>query len=191
MRAHSEQIKTLNGNMRAPKGWVFSDVKLPYPIDRFYCQERLKELNYLLNRTKHSKFGSNSFYSLHMEIKLNSDSWYLHFHVVSGGITNLHMVRALWGKQIKYEAAINPVDLGYYVSKYASKVPKFPTKEAYLEYHGATHKLQMHRFSMKSPGPIRESDWVIIERKSHSATMTCRELEMWFDKYLNDFGFGG
>jgi hypothetical protein len=190
MRAHIEQIKALNENMRAPKGWVFSDVKLPYPIDRFYCQERLKELVYLLDKTKHPKYGSNSAYSVHMEIKLNSDSWYLHFHGVSGGITNLGLVRRLWGKVIKYENAINPIDLGYYVSKYSSKVPKFPTKEAYLEYAFSTYKMQMHRFSCKVPPVLRASDWVIIERNVHNETSAFFELDMWLNKYLNDFGFG-
>jgi len=190
MRAHTRQIDELNHDMRAPKGWVFTDSKRPYPIDRFYCQERAKELNFLLNRSKHKKYGSNSYYSTHMELKLHNDSWYLHFHVVSGGITNLRMVRALWGKQIRYEDAIHPIDLSYYVSKYASKMPNFPNTRAYVEYHGATYKLQMHRFSMSAP-TIRESDWVIIKQSSHGETMTFMELESWLNQYLNDYGFGG
>jgi len=191
MKTHNPQIIALNRNMISPKGWVFTDSRQSYPIDRFYCQERLKELAYLLDKTKHSKFGSNSYYSIHMEIKLHSDSWYLHFHVVSGGITNLRMVRAIWGKQIKYEDAINPVDLGFYVSKYASKVPSFPNTRAYLEYNNATYKLQMHRFSMRAPALTRESEWIIIERSSPSKIMLFRELDMWLTDYLNSYGFGG
>jgi len=191
MREHNRQICALNENMRKPKGWVFTDSKRPYPIDRFYCQERLKELNYLLDKKQHSKFGSNSMYSAHMEIKLHEKSWYLHFHVASGGITNLRFVRKIWGKQIKYEDAINSVDLGYYISKYASKVPRFPSKRAFLEYASATYKLQMHRFSCKIPPVLRESLWVVLERKTHSSTETFFELEMWLNKYLNEYGFGG
>jgi hypothetical protein len=191
MHEHNRQICELNEDMRKPKGWVFSDSRLPYPINRFYCQERLKELNYLLDKGQHPKYGSNSKFSAHMEIKLNEDSWYLHFHVASGGITNLRYIRKVWGKQIKYEDAINPIDLGYYISKYASKVPSFPSKEAYLEYASATYKMQMHRFSCKVAPVLRESPWVVLERKHHNSTETFFELELWLNKYLNDYGFAG
>jgi len=191
MKEHRAQINALNKNMISPKGWVFTDSRKSYPIDRFYCQERLKELCYLLSKNKHLKFGSNSMFSVHMEIKLHKDSWYLHFHVVSGGITNLRLVRKMWGKQIFYEDAINPIDLGYYVSKYASKVPKFPNKLSYLEYMSCTYKLQMHRFNCEFTPVINPSNWVVIKRNSQNSTDTFYELDMWLNKYLNDYGFGG
>ena len=120
--------------MKKPKGWVFSNVKLSYPVDRELAQAELRRLYRLLDKSKHRKYGSNSLFSIHMEIKLRSDTWYLHFHVVSGGISNLRFVRQQWGHQIMYENAISPIDLGYHVSKYASKVPAFPNKIAFLEY---------------------------------------------------------
>lgn len=190
MREHNLQITALNSNMRKPKGWVFSNLKRPFPIDRKLCQSELKRLYLLLNKSKHSRYGSNSLFSVHMEIKLNSDSWYLHFHVVSGGITDLRFVRKMWGYQIKYESAISPIDLGYYVSKYASKVPSFPNKMAYLEYGQSVYKLQMHRFSARIPSVLRESEWIIIERKSTSTKPLFIELQNWLNTYLNDYGFG-
>jgi hypothetical protein len=191
MREHNAQIRALNKHMKKPKGWVFTTPKKPYPIDRFYCQEKFKELYYLLDRSKHKHYGSNSMFSIHMEIKLHKDSWYMHFHGALGGITNLKLVRKLWGFQIKYEEAINPIDLGYYISKYASKMPNFPNKQAYLEYISATYKLQMHRFNCEFVPVVRVSDWVIKTRNNFITTNCFYELEMWLDKYLNDFGYGG
>jgi hypothetical protein len=190
MREHSEQIKALNENMRKPKAWILTTSRRPYPIDKVYIQERIRFAYQILDKSKHHKYGSNSLFSLHMEIKLHEDSWYMHLHGVSGGITDLRMVRQLWGAQIKYEDAISPIDLGYYVSKYASKVPSFPNKRAYLEYASSTYKLQMHRFSARVPPILRESDWVLLDGSSRNRTPAFFELDIWLDKYLNDFGFG-
>jgi hypothetical protein len=190
MREHQSQIQLLNKNMIKPKSWVFTDTKRPYPIDREYAQKRLRLLKELLTISKHRKYGSTSLFSIHMEFKLNPDSWYLHFHVVSGGVTNLRFVRRIWGKQICYEDAINLKDLGFYVSKYASKVPSFPNKTAYLEYAQTVYKLQMHKFSDKTKSILKESDWAIIDRKFSSSTNAFYELELWLNDYLNDYGFG-
>jgi hypothetical protein len=190
MKAHSSQISALNKNMRKPKAWVFTDVKNPYPIDRRYVQKRLRLLNGLLSLNRHKKYGSTSLFSIHMEIKLNPNTWYLHFHVVSGGITNLRFIRRIWGRQIKYETALSVQDLGYYVSKYASKVPSFPNKLAYLEYAQTVHKLQMHKFSCILLRSFNVSDWVILERNFPTSTNTFYELELWLDKYLDDYGYG-
>jgi hypothetical protein len=96
MREHRHQINDINQDMRKPKAWIFTTARKPYPIDRTYCQSRLKKLFNLLSKDKHPKFGSNSKFSVHMEIKPDVESWFLHFHVVSGGITNLRLVRKLW-----------------------------------------------------------------------------------------------
>lgn len=191
MREHKAQIRELNRDMRKPKGWVFTTPLQPYPIDRFYCREKLKELYFLLDKSKHPKYGSNSKFSIHMEIKLHEDSWYLHFHGASGGITDLRLIRKIWGAQIKYEDAIEPLALGYYISKYASKVPTIPNKRAYLEYATTTYKLQMHRFGCKVPPILRDSPWVILKHNSFNAVNTFYELDLWLDEYLNDYGFGG
>jgi hypothetical protein len=177
--------------MRKPKGWIFSNPRRAYPVDKGYCQERLRKLYKILDKSSHCKYGSNSKYSVHMEIKPSEDSWYLHFHVASGGITNLQFVRRLWGYQVLYENAISPIDLGYYISKYASKVPKFPNKTSFLEYASVTHKLQMHRFNSEAIPLLRESNWTIISEGSHSGTSTFSELDVWLNKYLDDYGFGG
>lgn len=189
-RAHSEQIKDLNESMRKPKGWIFSNPRRAYPVDKSYCQERLRKLYKVLDKSQHFKYGSNSKYSVHMEIKPSENSWYLHFHVASGGITNLQFVRRLWGYQVLYEEAISPVDLGYYISKYASKVPNFPDKNAFLEYALTTYKLQMHRFNSEAIPLLRESHWTIIAEGYHSETSTFFELELWLNKYLNEHGGG-
>lgn len=191
MKAHSSQISMLNKDMHKPKAWVFTDVKKPFPIDRCYVQKRLRLLHNLLSLNLHKKYGSTSMFSIHMEIKLNSDSWYLHFHVVSGGVTNLRFVHKLWGRVIRYETAISPMDLAFYVSKYASKVPSFPSKLAFLEYAFVVYKLQMHIFSCVVSPDCIVSDWVIVNRTSPVSTNAFFELDTWLDCYLDDFGFGG
>jgi hypothetical protein len=186
MDAHQAQIFKLSQDMKSPKAWIFTTPRKPYPIDREYCRKRLLKLNQLLDKSSHPKFGSNSLYSSHMEIKLHADSWYLHFHVVSGGLTNLRFIRQRWGYQIKYEDAISPRDLGYYVSKYASKVPSVPNHRAYIEYANAVYKLQMHRFSINPPPYNPElAEWIIIDRKTHRCHMTYGEMESYIDSYIS------
>ena len=185
MRQHNRQIKILNDNMKAPKAWVFSTPILEYPIKRNYLEEQMHKLLYLLNRDKHLHYGSVSHCSIHMEIKPHppnyrdtsgklhkNETWYLHFHVASGGIKNLKLIRQIWKSQIKYEKAINKRDLAYYVSKYSSKVPYFPSALAMCEYLQGVYKLQMHRYlllesannntSVNLPKITPSEDWELV-----------------------------
>jgi len=108
MKEHMYQIFDIQRDMRKPKAWVFTIPSKKYPLDRKYCMSKLKFLYFLLSKDKHSNFGSNSMFSIHMDIKPGEDSWFLHFHVVSGGITNLHFIRKKWKYMIRYQMAISP-----------------------------------------------------------------------------------
>jgi hypothetical protein len=85
---------------------------------------------------------------------------YLHFHVVSGGIRNLGEVQRLWGRVIKYQVAIHPMHLGFYVAKYASKSPVFDDDVIREYYHCLVYKTQMHRYSIKKLEVCRYSDFI-------------------------------
>jgi hypothetical protein len=196
MRKHGSQISKLNQNMRKPKAWVFTDKRQPYPIDKTYIQKRTQQLRLLLNRSKHPKYGSTSAYSWHLEIKIDRsekypDTWYPHYHVVSGGMTDLRFMRKLWDSQIKYEIAINPYSLAFYVSKYASKVPKPDCLDHYYQYTQAVYKLKMHEFSIKG-SPLPPSEWIrVLSTSKNPSTMTYMDLIKFFQDYANRYGFGG
>jgi hypothetical protein len=191
MKEHMYQIFQIQKDMRKPKAWIFTIPRMGYPINRKYCMNKLKFLYYLLSKDKHSSFGSNSLFSIHMEIKPDVDSWFLHFHVVSGGITNLRFIRKKWKYMIRYQTAISPKKLSRYVSKYASKTPFFPNKWAFFEYAQAVYKLQMHRFSTRIKKPKILSDWVLIGisgyRKSNEIF---GDMSQFLDRYVDDFGYG-
>ena len=204
MREHGYQITELSKNMRVPRAWVFSVKRLRYPIDKSYCRFMMKRLYYLLDRDKHEHYGSVSHFSIHMEIKPGykpgeEGTYFLHFHVVSAGIKNLKLVRSLWGFQIRYERAIKPLNLGFYVSKYASKTPFFPSVESFCEYAQAVYKTQMHRFGfLKSANggvavvvekPVVESDWeFVICSKSVFIPVDALSVGYFVFNYFNDGG---
>jgi hypothetical protein len=191
MKEHMHQIFEIQKDMRKPKAWVFTIPRKKYPIDRKYCMDKLKLLFFLLSRDKHPKFGSNSLFSIHMEIKPDVDSWFLHFHVVSGGITNLRFIRHKWKYMIRFQTAISPRNLSRYVSKYASKTPLFPNRDSFIQYAQTVYKLQMHRFSTRIKRIPKETDWVLIEISGYKkSTATLGEMEKYFDRYLDDFGYG-
>jgi len=105
---------------------------------------------------------------------------YLHFHVVSGGIHNLKHLRFLWGRQIKFEYAIKPDSLAYYISKYSSKTPYFPSEKHLQEYHLAVYKTRMHLFSSNVKNIKSPSEYVILD---HVIDKIRREL--YSTSYLN------
>jgi hypothetical protein len=190
MVKHRHQINKINQNIRKPKSWIFTTIRKPYPIDKKFINDRTTLLRDLLNIKKHNKYGSTSDYTHHLEIKISPDSWYLHYHVVSGGMTDLRLIRQLWGYQIKYESAINPENLAYYISKYASKVPRFDSLDHYYQYANLVYKLKMHEFSVR--GLKLTTDWVLVRTTQRSSSdMSFFELENWFIKYFDDFGYGG
>jgi len=177
--------------MIKPKAWVFSTKTRKYPIDRKYCQNRYKLLMNLLNKKKHKNYGSVSEYSIHMEIKLNPTTWFLHFHVVSSSIDDLRLIRKLWGYQIKYENSISPKDLDYYVSKYTAKTPIFPSEYAMQQYAHTVYKLKMHGFSCKSDNTNIPSNWALLNIPYENNKITYNENCMGYtdwNKTLTDFG---
>jgi hypothetical protein len=196
MRKHKTQISELNADMRNPKAWVFTSPRMPYPIDKEYLKTRTKQLRDLLDISKHKKYGSVSHYSYHLEIKIERsieypDTYYAHYHVVSAFIKGLQIVRHLWNAQIKYEKAIRSIDLAFYVSKYASKVPTADTLDHYLQYAHAVYKLKMHGFSTKGDLPSA-SDWtLVLTTRPSNTTMTFGEIKKFFSEYANQYGFGG
>jgi hypothetical protein len=181
MRKHEAQIDATNKSMRKPKAWIFTGWHLEFPIDRKFCQDKLRFLYRLLFDSKH---GSVSEFSIHMELKFSEKNGYrtayLHFHVVSGGIKDLRFVQHRWSRIVRFEKAISPKDLGYYVSKYASKTPFFPSGLHMEFYHLAVYKLQMHRFSSKAKSPVRASDYVVLD----FVRLECKSAFM-RDSYLN------
>jgi len=137
--------------MKAPKGWVFTGWVLnTWDSDKFkaFAREKMLKLYHIL---KDTKFGATTGFSIHMELKFNEDGTvYLHFHVVMGGIKcKISTMRSLWGRVVKYETAIFPDNVASYVSKYASKTPKFQNSDFNQDwYHLTVYKTQMHRFSI-------------------------------------------
>jgi hypothetical protein len=180
MRNHKEQIYNLQKSMRKPKAWIFSGWKIHYKdFDKSFAR---KKLLFLFRLLSNEYYGSVSEFSIHMELKMYPavcNKWsdeckkcfyytrckhndacpsyemvYLHFHVVTAGIKDLKIVRKLWGRNIRYESAINVNDLSYYVSKYASKTPYFAYKIDQEIYHCMVYKMQMHRFSCKKDADL-------------------------------------
>ena len=182
--------------MKKPKAWVFTDPRRSYPIDREYLKNRTKQLRDLLDISKHKKYGSVSHYSYHLEIKIERsekypNTYYAHYHVVSAFIKGLKIVRYLWDSQIKYETAIRSMDLAFYVSKYASKVPTADSLDHYLQYAHAVYKLKMHGFSTTAD-PQPPTAWSIVMTTGYSeTTMTFSEIKKFFTEYANQYGFGG
>lgn len=164
-RNHGEQIKMLDKSIDAPKAWVFTGWVFPYPIDRDFCREKLRELFALLNNRK---IGSVTEFSIHMEVKLREKDWYLHFHVVSGGLGDFHFVRYLWGRVVSYEYAIKKDRLASYVSKYTSKTPLFKDDVERIEYLRFIYKTQTSRFSCGKSGYVK-SGWYLIEALEYEA----------------------
>jgi len=123
-----------------------------------FAREKFLHLFHIL---KEVKFGAASEFSIHMELKFNSDdSVYLHFHVVMGGINcRIKTMRSLWGRVVKYEGAIEPEFVSEYVSKYASKTPDFQNSDFIRDwYFLVTYKIQMHRFSISKNKAIFNPD---------------------------------
>lgn len=181
IREHGSQVEILDKSMRKPKGWIFTDTVFDGVefVDKKYAQDRLSLLYKLLRDPKH---GSVTEFSIHMEFKIRLDgSVYLHFHAVFGAVKDLRFVRAKWKRVVRFETAINSKDLGWYVSKYASKCPLFNSVEEQSCYHVLVYKLQMHRFSVHLGSPeCVVSDWVNL-------TLLRSEIKdcLMMDSYLN------
>ena len=144
---HEDQIIAL-GSIKKPKAWVFTGWVVPIEqLSRKFCRDKLLDLFNLLKQFSLTEF------SVHMEIKIQDQSpynAYLHFHAVSGSINHIKLLEFLWGRKVRYESAVKIKNLGFYVSKYASKVPLYPTPQHEYYYTLLVYKLQMNRFSPKA-----------------------------------------
>lgn len=171
-RNHRIQIQQINENIKKPKAWVFTGWVQQYPIDREFCQEKLKKLYHLL---KDTKFGSVTEFSIHMEVKLREKDWYLHFHCVLGGLKDYRAIQTLWGRWVNYEYAIVPEQLESYIGKYASKTPKFKDETQRLQYLKYIYKTQTSRFSIGKIVKI-PSGWYLYDQLEWEAYTTLKRL---------------
>jgi len=175
-KQHGGQEHALQKSMTKPKGWVFTGWR--YPVEYFtrdFCRAMFLKLFHLLNVQSLTEF------SIHMELKLYGDGTaYLHFHVVCGGLRDFRYTQKRWGRYIKYETAIKPENLGEYVSKYASKTPKFFSEYQRSCYHLLVYKLYMHRFSAKAEMLQVESDFLNVDLLFLECQRAC-----YSDSYLN------
>jgi len=152
-KEHYVQQEVVKQSMNQPKSWVFTgwrvDMFNPFEFRKFASGKMSKLYKVLSN----SKFGCSTEFSIHMELKFNTDGTvYLHFHVVAGGIKcrlSAMSSPSLWGRVVRYETAISAENVDSYVSKYASKTPYFHCSENVRDwYHLVVHKLYMHRYSV-------------------------------------------
>ena len=158
--------------MEKPKAWVFTgwriDVLGTSPNKfKSFAREKFPHLYHIL---KEVKFGSVSEFSIHMELKFNTDdSVHLHFHVVMGGINcRIKTMRSLWGRVVKYERAIEPEFVSEYVSKYSSKTPDFQDSDFIKDwYFLVTYKIQMHRFSISKNKAILNPDVIPLTSSAY------------------------
>lgn len=159
-KKHAVQIMSIQSSMQKPKAWVFTGYVLQPPLEdhrKFICEKTLLLYKIL-------KQLSSSEFSLHCEIipsKRFPTCFYVHWHVVTGGLKDYHYAQSLWGRYIEYEKARNIHSVAEYVSKYASKTPVHLGDQNFLPYLQTTYKLRLHRFSTKQ-GEITKSDWVPI-----------------------------
>ena len=157
-KKHLVQIYGIQHSMQKPKAFVFTGWILSGNLNehrQFIC-EKTSLLYHLLKR-----FSSTEF-SLHCEVKPSKKyqgSFYVHWHVVMGGVKDFHWLRHEWGRQIKYETALSLHAVAKYVSKYASKTPVSFLSPDWLPYLQTTYKLRLHRFSTQQ-GVITKSDWI-------------------------------
>lgn len=167
-KTHGGQELALQKSMRKPKGWIFTGYKMPIEnLTTDFCRGQFLKLFHILKKQSLTEF------SIHMEIKLNSDGTaYLHFHCVMGGLKDFRFTEKLWGRHIRYELAIRPKELAYYVSKYASKTPIFYSEFQMVHYHQLVYKTQMHRFSCNDRIHLR-SEWIPMELLRSEALSCC------------------
>lgn len=153
VKNHGSQISTIEKQITSPKGFVFTGWKLKIDSQlKEFSRSKLIELYQLLNRYSKTQFV------IYMEFKLKDESTvYLHFHVVTGSVGDIHQVQALWRRKVSYQYPIvSDEALLQYIRKYASKSPAYQSKIQKENYVALTYKLQMCRYSIrKDPDYIR------------------------------------
>jgi len=169
-KKHLVQIYEIQHSMQKPKAFIFTGWILSGNLSQhreFICL-KTSLLYHLLK-----KFSSSEF-SLHCEVKPSKKypgSFYVHWHVVAGGVKDFHWLQNEWGRYIKYETALSPSAVAKYVSKYACKTPVNFLSNDWLPYLQTTYKLRLHRFSTKQ-GEISKSDWLPVSLLIYEAKKT-------------------
>lgn len=169
IKEHFGQIVHLKRTIEKPKGYVATGWKIPlHCLDRDFIKEKSKLLFNLLKKYSGTEF------SMHLEIKVyprcnengnrnkNYGMCYIHYHIVSGFI-DIKGIQDEWGRKVRYEKAIKPHSLDWYVSKYASKTPFFDDdclRDYYIVY---TFKLIMHRYSVKKLDIRKDTNFILME----------------------------
>lgn len=159
-RKHLGQISAIQSSMQKPKAWVFTGyvIKQDSPTLRAFICEKTALLYQILKRLSSSEF------SLHVEVKPSKkykDCFYVHWHVVCGGLKDYHYAQTLWGRYVEYQKAKNIDSVAEYVAKYATKTPVHVGDSSWLNYLMVTYKLRLHRFSTVQ-GEITKSDWTPV-----------------------------
>jgi hypothetical protein len=164
---HYQQLAFVKKYIQSPKSFVFTGWRLSDSVDevRDFARKKLMYLVFVLdtmNRLKVSRGVRPSPYVVFMEFKLYRDgSRYLHFHVISGSIGDIHLVQRYWHRIVRYEHPIVDDDqLIKYVRKYTGKVPVVYQSDSgsgtvklqddfglYVDYIRLSYKLQMCRYS--------------------------------------------
>jgi hypothetical protein len=176
---HSLQIVALNKSMKNPRAWVFTGWVLPVEeLTKEFLRSKVKLLVRLLKQ-----FSSSEF-SVHMEIKLKENGFaYLHFHVVSAYIEQIRLVSKLWHRKVRNEEALHHENLGFYVSKYASKVPLFSTPKIEQYYTLLVYKEKMNLFSSRvAKGESDKTFDKECEIVSYVCDFTCNNLKDIYDR---------
>ena len=160
MKKHNEQIQLLNKTMRKPKAWIFTGYKKDLSdFTRKFLRQNLIDLYKIVDSYALTEF------SIHMELKLNNDGTaYLHWHVVCGGfVKDIRFLMKIWKRKIRYEQAIKPKELGFYVSKYTMKSPKFQSNVDLELYHLLVYKTQLSRFSIVNEVENSNNGWYSLD----------------------------
>jgi hypothetical protein len=176
---HQKQVNALKKSIINPKAWVYTGYRInlrEYSVKelRKFCQKKLRYLYSLLVRFSASEF------SVHMEIKLNSDDTaYIHFHGVSGYIRKLRLVQKLWSRVIRNECAKSLDNVSFYVSKYASKVPVYYNGFQENYYTLLVYKMHMNRFSPKVNENIVDETYNRIKKIEKNEFINPNVKEIW------------
>ena len=146
LKNHGSQVSYAEHYIKSPKSFVFTGWVLNCSIEdiREIARKQLIRLFELL--TKQSK----TTFIIYTEFKLKEDgSYYLHFHVVTGSVGDIHLTATLWGRKVLYEYPVKSSEsLIKYIKKYTGKSPVLNNFEAQKEYLTLTYKLQMCRYDI-------------------------------------------
>lgn len=176
VKEHYAQMEYAKRYIESPRSFIFTGWKLEPNVSaeyvRKFAQQKLTKLVFVLKSINEHLLNNGrkpSPFCIFMEFKIYQDgSVYLHFHVITGTIGDIHHAQGLWGRIIRYEDPIvTPEEVIRYVRKYTGKTPVIyaPNKEVIplhtnqelrLKYLAIVYKLQMARYSKPRKEAIEE-----------------------------------